>query len=127
MTSTSATGRSTATSQAITPWRRSPPLKDCSSQAPHAASVPCTAARSPSGRHCSMTRAAMMATTLTGGRSRQDSIKVDEHPRRGSPDHPPVVLDHVIARAAAGELARLAAVIARVENEGERHLEHLVH
>src|SRR5690349_1359894 len=121
-TAASTTGGSTATHQATRPWRRSPPLKDCSSHEAHAASVPCSAFRSPSGRHCSMTRAAMMAKTLTAFSackfgSCEDSIKVDKHPRGGTPDGVPFVLDEVVVRGAAADLARAALVVARIEDE----------
>ena len=60
----SATGGSTATIQATRPWRRSPPLNARSSDAAQAASAPETLLRSPSGRHCSISSAAMIARTL---------------------------------------------------------------
>jgi hypothetical protein len=63
-TAVTITGGRTATSHATMPWRRSPPLNERSSEAAHAESVADTLRRSPSGRHCSISRAAMMARML---------------------------------------------------------------
>src|SRR5687768_5697182 len=123
----SATGGSTATIHATRPWRRSPPLNARSSDAAQAASAPETLLRSPSGRHCSISSAAMIAPTLIPACSCEHSIEIHQHARGRAPDHAVLVLEYVVAHGLPLELARAALAVALVQQESERNLEDLRH
>src|SRR5437667_923908 len=117
----------TATSHATMPWRRSPPLNDCSSQPAQAPSASFTLLRSPSGRHCSISSAAMIAMTPIGViLISKPAGEVDQDPGGHAPDIALAVRDGVEGDAAALELARPALVVARIEQEREGDLEHFL-
>src|SRR5688572_4161679 len=78
---------------------------------------------------CFFRRAAATARSPARRRSRarsfEHSIKVDQHAGGRAPDYPLLVFEHVVADLLALELARAALAVARIEQEGERHLEDL--
>src|SRR5258705_8295000 len=50
--------------------------------------------------------------------------EVHQNSRGGAPDIPSLVVEHVVTDVLPFELARTYFMVARVQHEGERHLEH---